>query len=122
MKYLGFLLAFAFCSVGPVLSGSGDRTLNLTTFGASGSIQTMTCGVAAGSSTLTNFSGGDFEVGQTIRLPAVGVLPNSDATSQQAETPGAPTVACVAQNGASCTGSVAYSYALATIQGRPNGA
>jgi hypothetical protein len=122
MKYPGLLLAFAFCSIGSVLSGSADRTLNLATFGASGSIQTMTCGVAAGSSTLTNCFGGDFAVGQTIRLPAVGVLPNSDATSQHAKTPGAPTVACVAQNGASCTGSVAYSYALASIQGRPNGA
>jgi hypothetical protein len=116
MKYLGLLLAlaFVFCSIGPVAE-SDDGTLNLKTFGASGSIRTMTCGVTAGSATLTNCSHGDFAVGQTIRLPSVGILPTI-------ATPGALTAVCHAQHGASCTGSVTYSYALAAEQGMPNGA
>ena len=115
MKHCALLLAVILCSIGTVFAGSSDGTFDLKTFGASGSTRTMRCSVAAGSSTLSNCSGGDFAVGQTIRLPSVGALPTITP-------PGTPSVACKVGNHASCTGSTTYSYELAAIQGRPNGA
>jgi hypothetical protein len=114
MKYLGLLFAFVFCNISAIVAESDDTTLNLKAFGASASIQTMTCDATAGSATLMNCSGGDFAVGQTIRLPSVGILPTI-------ARPGTVTAECQARNGAVCTGSVTYSYALAAEQGMPNG-
>lgn len=91
-----------------------NGVLNIRDWGASGSIQTATCTATANSSTLTGCTGGDFKVGQTIRIPSVGVSPTIAA-------PGAPTLTCAVVNGASCTGSVVYGYEIVAVQGYPNG-
>jgi hypothetical protein len=93
-------LALIFCSIrgiSPVLARSGDGTLNLSDFGASGSIRTMKCNVVARSS-LLRCSGGDFRVGQTIRILAAGVSPTILA-------PSTPKANCRASNGGFCSGS-----------------
>ena len=93
-------LALIFCSVcgiGLVFARSGDGTLNLRDFGASGSIRTMKCNVVARSS-LLRCSGGDFRVGQTIRILAAGVSPTILA-------PSTPKATCRASKGGFCSGS-----------------
>ena len=97
---IGLLLALIFCSIcgiSLVFARSGDGTLNLRDFGASGSIRTMKCNVVARSSLLT-CSGGDFKVGQTIRILAAGVSPTIS-------TPSTPKATCRASNGGFCSGS-----------------
>ena len=97
---IGLLLTLICCStcgISPVFARSGDGTLNLRDFGASGSIRTMKCTVVARSPLLT-CSGGDFKVGQTIRVLAAGVSPTIS-------TPSTPTATCRASNGGSCSGS-----------------
>lgn len=89
-------------------------TLNLRSFGASGSTQTMTCSIASPSPNLSNCSNGDFKTGQGIRIPDAGVIPNISA-------PGPPALMCKAGNRASCNGTTIYGYRIAAIQGGPNG-
>ena len=97
---IGLLLALIFCSVcgiSLVFARSGDGTLNLRDFGASGSIRTMKCNVVTRSS-LLRCSGGDFRVGQTIHILAAGVSPTISA-------PSTPKATCRASNGGFCSGS-----------------
>lgn len=89
-------------------------TLNLRSFGASGSTQTMTCSIVSRSPNLSNCSNGDFKTGHGIRIPGAGVIPNISA-------PGAPALMCKAGNRASCKGTTIYGYRIAAIQGGPNG-
>ena len=93
---------------------TSGRVLDLKSFGASGSIQTMTCSVIAGTTNLVKCSNGDFKADQGIRIPGVGILPNIQA-------PGQPALECTAGNGATCSGGTVYGYRIAAIQGGPNG-
>jgi hypothetical protein len=95
--------------------GATTGLLNLKSFGASGSIQTMTCTAGANSNVLRSCSGGDFRVGTTIRLPSIGTAPTESA-------PSPPALVCSAFKGASCAGKTVYTYEFAGMQGVPNGA
>jgi len=93
---------------------SVNGVINIRTYGASGSIQTMTCTASSGRRRLLACSGGDFKLNQFVRIARAGLFPTIS-------TPGAPTLSCSGGNGASCRGSVVYGYQIAAIQGRPNG-
>jgi hypothetical protein len=97
----------------PPIDANGS--LNLSDWGASGSSQVMSCGAIAESRSLSGCSAGDFKPGQFVRIPSAGFLPTI-------ATPGIPILVCKPGNGASCAGSTIYSYRIAAVQGRPNGA
>jgi hypothetical protein len=103
-------------AAGATTSGSVNGVYDLKAqFGASGSTQTMTCITTANSNVLTGCTGGDFQVGQWIFIPSAGLSPTLAPASGF-------TAACAVDYGASCTGSVTYSYEVVLIQGGPNGA
>lgn len=78
-------------------------------FGAVGSNATMSCTATASSSSLTACASGDFAVGEYVYIPFAGVSPTIAA-------PAAPTAACGADNGGSCTGTTQYCYEIAATQ------
>jgi hypothetical protein len=78
-------------------------------FGAVGSNKSMNCTATASSYTLSGCSTADFTAGEYVYLPFAGVSPTISS-------PAAPSAACGADNGGSCSGSTVYSYEIIALQ------
>ncbi len=81
----------------PITQGpAATSTVNVKDWGASGSDNTYTCSIAAGSTTLTCTTPTDFQVGQYVAIPTAGpatpALPSAAPTVTVTGNPGGSTI------------------------------